>query len=249
MDSELFWDDEGSSKLPGSKIESAIGDGAKGVSAVSDDGATILIADEYVVSRRRSGDNSDVSFDVARRPVSLSPESTGPGTVLTADGYLRHADGSEERLAFPGIGATDAVELAAAEPDGNGGFTMVTVDGRLFSATSENGVRHLGEIGGGNASFALRVSPHTSQLAVIGEQGLVVFDTAAKRTIFREPAHGQAVLTDVAFADDNATLFAVNQIGAVRSIDISGDASGDARLVNPRELTADESTLFNVQGG
>jgi WD40 repeat protein len=247
-ESKEFWSYAQKSELPGSQVETAIGHGGKAVSAVSDDGATFIIADDYVVSRRREGDNSDSSFDVARRPVSLSPDNSGPGRVLTDDGYLRSPDGAEQRLPTDaGDGSAD-IAIAAAEPDGADGFTIVTDDGRLLAATPTQ-VTPIGEIGSGGRPFAVRMSADRSRVAVIGEQGVLVFDISAGRVVFRESTPGEAMITDVVFSDDSATLYAVNEIGAVRSLDVSRQSDQNPQLVAPRGLTPEEATLFNVEVG
>ncbi|OMC39027.1 hypothetical protein A5740_03025 [Mycobacterium sp. GA-1841] len=241
-ETDKFWTHDDAPVLPGTTAATAIGDGGKAVSAVSNDGSTILIADEYQVSRRRDGDNSDQHFDIARHPVSLSPEPTGPGEVLTADGYLRHSDGSEDRLELPS--AEEPLTIAAAEPRVGGGFTLVTDHGRLFTSSAD-GLTPLGSIGAGNDAFALRTSPAGRRIAVIGEQGIAVFDADSRRVIFREAASGQSTVTDVVFSDDDAVLYAVTQIGAVRSINITKE-DNKPHLVAPRLLTTQEMALFNL---
>ncbi|MGA5541366.1 WD40 repeat domain-containing protein [Mycobacterium sp. NPDC051198] len=243
-ESEEFWIASSTPELPGTTVPTAIGDGGKAVSAVSNDGSTILIADEYQVSRRRDGDNSDERFDIARHPVSLSPDPTGAGSVLTADGYLRHSDGSEERLDLPW--SDPPLTVAAAQPDGEGGFTLVTEDGQLFTSSAD-GLASVGSIGAGNGAFALRTAPDGRRIAVIGEQGIVVFDTGSRRVVFWEAASGASTVTDVVFADDDARLYAVTEIGAVRSIEITGDGNA-LQPEAPRTLTPQESTLFNLGG-
>ena len=105
----------------------------------------------------------------------------------------------------------------------------------------------MGSIGTGNGSFALRTSSDGKRVAIIGHQGLAVFDTDAGRVIFREGAPGTATVTDVVFAENNSMMYAVNQLGAVRSITMNGEQR-DLQLVAPRELTAQEAVLFHVEG-
>ncbi|MCF6389397.1 hypothetical protein L2K20_20685 [Mycobacterium sp. MBM] len=243
--SENFWTGDRTRELPGTKVPTAIGDGGKAVSAVSDDGSTILIADEYLVSLRRSGDNTDQQFDIGRTPVSLNPTPTGAGVVLTNDGYIRDANGSEEQLALPS--ADQPMTITAAEPRSDGGFTVATDDGQLFISGADRQLTALGTIGAGNESFALRTSSDEERIAVIGQQGIVVFDTTSGEVIFREAAPGATLVTDVVFSEDNTKLYAVNRIGAVRSIKI--EDANSVQLVEPRDLTPQESALFNLGEG
>ena len=228
-------------------IQMAIGKGGKGIGAVSDDGSTVVLADEYSVSSRHTdaANNRDAAFEQDRRPVALYAEPNGNGYALTVDGYLRSSDGAESKLDLPGADA-HAAEVAAAEFLSRDDYVLATRDGRLMHSKS-NSLKEVANVGGGNDSFALRTSTDGSQIALIGATGLVVYDVDAHHVVYREPGYGtdnDTLLTDVTFTKQRGVLYGVTQVGGVRRIEFAKDLHDE--LATPRQFSADELALFQI---
>ena len=242
-----FWTRDHTQVMNGRHIQMAIGKGGKGIGAVSDDGSTVVLADEYSVSSRHADatTNRDAKFDQDRRPVALYAEPNGNGYALTVDGYLRSSDGAESKLDLPGADA-HAAEVAAAEFLSRDDYVLATRDGRLMHSKS-NSLKEVANVGGGNDSFALRISADGSQVALIGATGLVVYDVDAHHVVYREPGYGtdnDTLLTDVTFTKQRGVLYGVTQVGGVRRIEFAKDLHDE--LATPRQLSADELALFQI---
>lgn len=245
-----FWNGDHTVVMNGKHIQMAIARGGKGIGAVSDDGSTVVLADEYSVGARHADAtaNRDGQFAQDRRPVALYAESNGGGYALTEDGYLRTSDGTERKLDLP-AGEAHAAAVGAAEFTGPDDYTLVTRDGRLMRGKG-NSLAEIGNLGGGNDTFALRASAEGSLIALIGATGLIVYDTHARRVVYREPGYGtenHTLVTDVTFTKQSSVLYAVTVVGGVRRIEIT-DVSHD-QLTPPRQFTADELALFQITEG
>ena len=250
------WTVNGSHRMAGTRASSvhdirmALALGGSGIAAVSDDGATVALADEYQVQTLHDPafGSQQATFTVQRRPVALYADDQGHGCVLTADGYLRSSDHSENKMPWGGLAGGAQITFAAGEFTGVNDYTLVTDDGTLLAATS-NKITELGSIGAGNGSFAIRTSPSGHLIGVIGERGVVVYDAGRHAVVFGEPAHGADGVTDVAFSRDEKSLYEVNALGAVHRADLSGGPQpGDSQKL-PRELTTQEQSLFDLNAG
>jgi hypothetical protein len=135
-----------------------------------------------------------------------------------------------------------AGDFAAADD-----FVFVTELGEVYESKSAS-LRRIGSVGPGNETFALRTSADGTKLAVVGRTGVVVIGKSNGSPAYGEPAHGQAMVTDVDFSRDAKVLYLINELGAVHRVDLE-NAAAWSRPPVPREYTAEERTLFERNGG
>lgn len=244
---EKFWNDDDTRVMVGDHIDMAYTTGGKGVGAVSDDGSTVTLADEYNVTTHRVNafENREASFLEPRRPVALYADPDGSGYALTADGYLRSSDGTEHQIAFPDSEGEGATVVAAADVVSADDRTIITPNGTIYGSSAGR-FEAIGSVGAGTDTFALRTSSDGNLVAAVGETGMVIFDKGAHTVVYRQASHGMAMVTDVAFTDDAKVLYAINKIGGVSRIDIGKGPRADEG--SPRELTGQELSLFELSG-
>lgn len=244
--SDRFWDDDNKHVIDGTHMQTAMATGAKGVAAVNDDGTSIVYADEYGVESLNADPARSLghSFEKERRPVALwAGAADDPGCALTVDGILRCADGSEQPVAWPDSISDDQRRVAAGEFSGSNAYTLVTDDGKILEM-AEGRVQQVGDVGTGYDAFAFRSDPSGRTFAVIGKQGLAIYDRDKEAVVYREPSHGAVMVTDVAFTKDRRVIYAVTALGCVKRIAIAEGVPRQLRQVVPRELTEQERTVF-----
>jgi WD40 repeat protein len=246
---ESFWSDDGSREMPGTDLRMALAMGGPGVASVSDDGGTVVAADGHtlVTYEPNGAQPGESRFLEQRTPVALWAGS-GHGKTLTDDGYLRSDAGTEVSLTLPPPDEPGPPQrIAAGDFATADDFAFVTELGDVYESKSA-GVQRIGSVGPGNETFALRTSADGTRLAVVGRTGVVVVDKSNGNPAYSEPAHGQAMVTDVDFSRDSKVLYLVNELGAVHRVDLE-NAAVRSRPPIPREYTDEERALFERNGG
>ncbi|MFD6104752.1 WD40 repeat domain-containing protein [Nocardia salmonicida] len=247
-DREQFWGEAGKSEFRGKPLPMAIGMGKAGLAAVSDDGATVVIADEKTVSAWHMSNSTVDShdYDPASAPVVLGAAPDGKVTVVTANGRLRDALGAERNVPGPiELGSGDRT-IAAGEYLDPGHLMLVTTGGELIELR-DGETRIVGAIGAETKPFAVCSAPKDGLVSVMTHSGVMVLDIRRGTVVFGEPARGRALVTDVAFTDNAAGLVFVTEIGTVRTLDFADGPSTGIRL--PRAATTEELTAFSLDGG
>lgn len=242
-----FWADPHPRELAGTPPAMAIGAGKSGIAAISDDGSTVVMADGTDVSAWHLGSSAidRHKYEIERTPIALHADADGTVTVLTADGFLRDAAGAERKLPGPDALGTGDLAPATAEFAGPGHLLVVTVAGTLLEI--ENGEsRVVGEIGTRTEPFAIRLSPGGTLVAVLTHQGMVVADRQHGAIRYREPRYGAALVTDIAFTDDEAGATLVTEVGTVRKLDPIGVSAFE--IDAPRAVTGEETTSLQLGG-
>lgn len=243
---DKFWNDNDKQTMDGPHMETAIASGGRGIASVSDDGKSIVYADEYGIQRLDADPSrvANYSFEQERRPVALWAGSADhPGCALTIDGFIRCTDGSEQSISWPATFSDSQKHIAAGEFVGFDTYTAVTDDGKILQKAA-GGVQQIGDVGAGYDPFAVRSDTSGRALAVVGERGFAVYDLDKSAVTYREPAMGALMVTDVAFANDRRSVYSITTLGTVKHADIANGVPEQFREVPPRNLTDQERAVF-----
>ncbi|MFF0492539.1 hypothetical protein ACFYTQ_26215 [Nocardia sp. NPDC004068] len=214
-------------------------EGGEGVGAVSEDGKSVVVADDSVVATISAGTSPMASkeYPVQRRPVGLFAGGASPGVAITFDGYARDSAGTETRLPLPA-----GTELAACEIPTIDDYTCVTTQGRILRIIPGR-ASEIGSVGDGFAPFAIRVSPDTRRIAVIGRSGVSLVDLGSGARSFTPTRIDDQMITDVAFSPSGDRVLAVRVDGTVVALGRSEPTPP------PRALTPEEVRLVDVPSG
>ncbi|WP_209448970.1 WD40 repeat domain-containing protein [Rhodococcus qingshengii] len=240
---EQFWDPDTFKKVPGDPPKMSVAGTGTGIAAVSDDGHTVTIADEYQVSAwsMRSEAIDGHAFSDPRTPIALFAAESGIGYALNEQGGVRGSDGTESSL----ITAFTELEspIAGADITSTDSYTVVTKGGTVLQQSPGRDIRRF-DVSSGLDPFTVRISPAGNLIAILGRNGLVVIDTEAGSVRFREAAAGAAYVSDIVLYDNDNEATAVTALGSVRTIDL--DKSTPA-ITSPRPPTLEEAASLRLE--